>query len=190
MKSKMLGLLVAGLLAVPMAANAAPIELIVNGGFETGDLIGWTCTGADLCVADPIAPHSGTYSIQAYDNVGFATLSQTIGTTAGVTYDFSFYSFAFIPSALGNILRYQIGAGPIVSVATTGAYALTAASFVAVAGSTSINFYFETDPGTGTWQIDDVSVLAPEAIPEPASLTLLGIGLASVVARRFRRTRA
>ena len=180
MKSKLFGMLFVALLAIPVAAGAVPI---INGGFETGNLTGWTCTGADRCEADTDAPHSGVWSLVGFDNSGFATLSQTTGTTIGETYTFEFWSFRNVSSP-ANILRYQIGAGPVVLVTPSALYALTTTTFLATAASTAISFYFETDPGTGLWFIDDVSV---SPIPEPAALTLLGLGLAGVVTRRLRK---
>ena len=187
MKSRILGLLAMAILASPEVANA---NLITNGGFETGTLAGWTCSGADSCIADSGngGPHSGTFAAVGFDNAGFATLSQTIATIAGETYDFEFWSATNNPNAAGNILRYQIGGGAIINVPRTLAWLLTTDTFVAAGGTTAINFFFETDPGTGTWRIDDVSVLA--AAPEPTSLALLGLGIAGAVARRARRRAA
>jgi chitinase len=172
------------------SANAAPIELITNGGFETGDLTGWTCVGADACIASVFAPQSGTYSFEGFDNTGVATLSQTITTVVGESYDFEFSSFATMLSA-GNVLRYQIGVGPIQLVPLTGAYALTSGSFLASAANTPINFFFQTDPGAGSWLIDDVSVTG--SVPEPMSLLLFGTGAAGLgvsARRRKQRSRA
>lgn len=170
----------------PMAAHAVPI--VTNGGFETGDLTGWTVTGADLGVAYPTAgvegnSHSGNYFFLGFDNNGFATLAQTVVTAIGATYDFSFYSNQNFPTATGNILRYQIGTGPIVAVGNSLTWAQTATTFVATSLTTDIAFYFETDPGTGTHRIDDVSV---DAVPEPATLLLFGSGLLGFAARRRR----
>lgn len=174
-------LLLSTLLCAPMTADAATI--VVNGGFETGDLSGWSCTGADFCDADSASPRSGVFHMRGYDNFGFATLSQDLSTTAGDFYSFEFSSFADY-SLSGNVLRYQIGSGPIVTVPTTLAYALTSTSFQAVSGLTTLSFYFETDSGTGTWRIDDVLVEARATAPEPAMLSLLGLGLAGLAARR------
>lgn len=170
-------------------AGQVQAAFVTNGGFETGDLTGWSVSGQDYASVLSGASNSGLYSFVGYDNNGFATLSQSIATTAGASYDFSFFSFSTANTPV-NILRYQIGSGPIVGVTLTTSYAQTATSFVASGPSTLISFYFETDPGTGVWFIDDVIVdneVLPSPVPEPASMAMWGIGaLGMMFARRKR----
>jgi hypothetical protein len=193
MRSPLTRIAVALLLSVvPVTAHAVPI--VTNGGFETGDLTGWTATGADLAAAWLTGTvegtsHSGQYFFIGFDNSGFATLSQTVATAVGGLYSFSFFSNTNVPGAAGNILRYQIGSGSIVTVPNSFAWAETVTTFVATSVATEIQFYFETDPGTGTHRLDDVSV-GVEAIPEPTTLSLLGLGLAGLAAARRRRNRS
>lgn len=165
------------------SANAT---LITNGGFETGDLTGWSCTGADRCEVITTYPHSGTYNMWGWDNSGFATLAQTIATSVGEMYDLSFWSHAHELSA-GNILRYSIGGATPVLVSTTTSYIETMASFTASAATTTIELLFETDGGTGQWRIDDVSVTGA-AVPEPTTLALMGLGMAGIGYSRKRKT--
>lgn len=178
-------LIAAMLLCAPMLAKA---NLITNGGFETGNLSGWSCTGADLCQATNFgAVIFGAYTLVGYDKNGFATLSQTFATMAGQTYDFSFWSRGTIPWP-SDILRYQIGTGPIVVTPETLLFTQTTDTFTAAGGTTQINFYFENEPsgGTGEWYIDNVSVTA--AVPEPISIALLGLGLIGLsLGRRIRK---
>ena len=179
----------------PVPAQAT--ELIVNGGFETGDLTGWTLTNEDLGLVytGPGAeglPNSGTYFFSGFDNTGFATLVQStnVVTSIGSIYDFSFFYNQNFPEAAGNILRYQIGSDPIVTVpnsASAGLWTQATDSYVADSILTSINIFFQTDDGAGTHRIDDVSF---SAIPEPTSLALGSLGLLGLlVMGLFRRRR-
>ena len=163
-------------------ANAT---LLNNGDFETGDLTGWSCTGADYCTTSTAAA-TGLYAMTGYDNSSFGTLSQTISTITGESYDFSFSSRAYSLDA-GNILRYQLGTDAITTVTTTTAYATTFDSFIATGLTTSISFFFETDPGTATWLIDDVSVTGAVATPAPTVAALLALGLFGIGFSQKRR---
>jgi hypothetical protein len=126
------------------------------------------------------------YAWWGYDNSDYEILSQTFATTSGTEYVLSFYSRA-ASDVEGNVFRYQFGGGPILTVPRTTGYALTTDSFVADGPSTTLNFYAETDYGTGVWWLDDVSVVEA-SVPDPgSSLVLLGISLVGLRARRKRR---
>jgi hypothetical protein len=179
--------------AAMFVAAPASASLLTNGGFETGDLTGWSCTttGPDSC---NVGSGFGPGPIEAtFDWFGFENgtargeLSQTFATSAGATYDFSFFSSLTFTDVPANILSYSFGAGETV-VANTLSYAETAGSFMATGAATTLTFFFETDSGTGGFVIDDVSVaLATPAVPLPAGMALMLAGVGALaVARRAK----
>src|SRR5579864_8547941 len=86
----MLGALTAALSLSASLANAG--DVIVNGGFETGDFTGWI-TGAnsypEYLVNDPVNSGNWAAQIAGYD-FGPDTLSQVVADAPGQNYNFSF----------------------------------------------------------------------------------------------------
>jgi hypothetical protein len=91
-RSATFGFVLLSLLA--LGAQPAKANLIVNGGFETGDFSGWTVS-ADSTGVGPafyvFVPNSGTYFAFLGNIGGLGTLSQTVSDTAGQVYTLSMY---------------------------------------------------------------------------------------------------
>ena len=74
------------------AGNAKADNLVVNGGFETGDYTGWTLSGDTEFVTTTFWPvHSGNYAAQFAGYGDDAIVSQDITTTVGATYLVSYW---------------------------------------------------------------------------------------------------
>jgi hypothetical protein len=97
-KSKHLGLAVATLVTAIALSSPTRADLLVNGGFETGDLTGWTVAGGIVTIAGAgdisgLGPHSGSYFAEFQPLIGTSNwkLSQTIYDTPGEVFSLSFY---------------------------------------------------------------------------------------------------
>src|SRR5688572_21268027 len=127
-----LALVAAG--TVASASNATAAELAVNGGFESGALSPWSCTGnLGTVVTTPV--RSGTRALQAAasssDN---ARCTQTVnGLVSGTSYTLSGWF-------RGNYTYIGINGGA--STWTPGGASYTQLSLTFTATSTSVQIYF------------------------------------------------
>jgi chitinase len=65
-------------------------NLVINGGFETGDLSGWSCQSGDVVVTSPV--HSGSYALQVTPSSSTTgECDQTIAVQANHTYTLTAY---------------------------------------------------------------------------------------------------
>jgi hypothetical protein len=76
-------------LVCSVSAGSASVNLLTNGGFETGDFSGWTIGGnfSYMSVTSGgYGAENGVYSVYFGPVGSDATLSQTLTTTPGATY--------------------------------------------------------------------------------------------------------
>jgi hypothetical protein len=195
-----LALVVCAVLSGPVLAAG---NLVTNPGFETGDFTGWTLSGntPDNTVVESVGfdswlPHGGDFfaALGAQDSDN--TLSQTIATTAGQSYTFSWFlgsdgstpsDFAAFWNGSTVVSLVDAPATPGYSKGTpTASYAFYSFTEVATGASTVIQFNSRND--VNFWALDDVSV---SAVPEPSSLVLSAMCILTVAAfARRRRCRA
>lgn len=171
--TKQLSLLLA--LAALFVAGASPSSALplINGGFETGNLSGWTATGQTGATPVSAYVHSGSYGAYFFSG----TLSQTIATTAGASYDLSFWVKSF--SGGPNSFSVAWDGDVIFSGVNTGGFGFTEYDTTVLATSASTVLTFGFYSGVSTWALDDVEVvqIASVAVPEPATAGLLLPGL-------------
>ena len=140
-------------------------NLVLNGGFETGDFTDWTVTDPEPGNPDigvdtlPEDVESGSYGVFA-GNSDTSTLSQTIATIPGHTYNISFYLDVYQADATNGFMSATFGGQSVVDLvepSETDQFTQYTASIVATSADTLLQFQFQ-DPG-GFFGFDNVSVI-------------------------------
>jgi hypothetical protein len=180
------------------ARTATATSLVLNGGFEAGSFSSWTATPGGITSFGVATSHPRSGSDAAFFagvNFGLGNedrISQSFATTPGQSYAIDFWVEQDVASCVpsGSCLANDFSAfwngAPILSLVSAPAFGYTQYTFLQLAtGNTStISFAAANEPGF--YRLDDVSV---SQAPEPASLMLVGGGLAVCLGRLHRRRR-
>jgi hypothetical protein len=181
-----------GLLLV-RAGQVRGENLVLNGNFDANTPPGgtapldWTFTpaasGSDFFVGP--GPVFGAFSPPNSANFGAVgsfddSISQTLSTTPGVTYTLS-YELAHADTDSANDFHASWGGvvipGSVLVNAAEFNYTLFSFTVAVTSSSTVLQFSGREVPSW--YELDNVSVSS--IIPEPASLSLLGIGAAGLI---------
>lgn len=201
------------LVATPVLAT----NIVINPGFEAGanDFNGqvdnWANTGWGLGLLG--VPPTARTGIGAAARNGPAedlfnnSISQTLGTVAGQTYDFSFWVAETSLSPNELVINWDGRAVATIlnptndtvcsfdsptSTYTCGWIQLVVPNLTATSDFTLLQIFGRQDQGYIMLDdfVVDNSVATESAVPEPASMMLLGSGLAALVARYRKRSTA
>ncbi len=202
-------LAVAAVSAALASAGPARADLVTNGSFEApsvggswnlfpnGSVPGWTSNNNEIEIDyTPILSGAGTPAYDGaqsaeVDGTTFDTLSQTVsGLTVGGTYTLS-WAYGSRPGSGPQQLDVSFGGSPVATNTSDGSgnsVAWASNSYTVVANATSETLSFAAvnvggAPAVGN-ELDAVSLTA---IPEPASLCLLGSGLLGLPLLRRKR---
>jgi Carbohydrate binding domain/PEP-CTERM motif len=179
----------AGLLAA--ATGAASANIVVNGGFETGDLSGYDASSCGCDVTNSSAfVHSGNYGLSFFGAGHDYLLSQTLATSSGTTYTIDF--FAKFLGGSPNDISVTFGGVQVldlVNQATSSVWQEYSVTGMATSSSTVLTFGLRQDPSASA--LDDISVNAiTTATPEPSSWAMMILGFAGIGAMTYRRRKS
>ena len=159
----------AAALLCTVAWNAKAVNLVTNGGFETGSFSGWTHTDPsnfDNVGSDPLFANSGTYHANLGATPQSGHLSQSLTTAAGSFYTLSFYLANDQTAGLGPSTAFEVfwnGVSVLAIPNNSPAFGytnFTISGLVATGGATTLEFVYHHD--NDFWRLDDVSVNVPE----------------------------
>jgi hypothetical protein len=177
-------LVLAGLATVPERASALGVNLVQNGGFETGDLSNWTEVGNTGYggVTCGGAPEGDCEAF--FGPIGsLGGIAQSIATTVGGEYAVSF----IMNSDGGTPGAFEVDFGSQTLLSLTNPPAAGNQTFTFDASATDANtilqIQFQDDSG---FMFLDAVQVSPG--PEPASFVLMSLGLLGLAASRKRKT--
>jgi len=171
-----------------LVGGLAQAELVVNGGFETGTLGGWTQFGdtssAGTGTSNPYnGSHVGVFSPHAAGGI-----FQTLNTVAGTTYDVQWWLRIDAGSPQDNLFAFNWdgGAAEYSLIDVNPGYGLFGFTLTAGSNATDLRFTFMNQDSS--FSLDDVSVTVHDGrLPEPGSLALVALVLAGAGASARRR---
>lgn len=192
-----------------MTAAASQASLIVNGGFEAGGtfvntalgamqlpgasstISGWTSTGDEIAWVDDTnldgifaSEGSRHLDLAGFTNVAPAGgIEQSFATTVGQTYVVTFEMATNPAYGQSCIAVFAAGSFQIFTPTVGPGQIWHSYSWNFTATSTTTTLKFQ-EANSGQTVYNGLDNVAVNAVPEPASLTAFGLGLAALLRKR------
>jgi hypothetical protein len=170
------------------AARVVSANLIKNGDFETGDLTGWTVTGAssagDIGVAKGLGPDTTFGAFFSAPGPQSSDISQSFTTTPGASYTLTFFyqvNNTSVPANnFFNVLwnGVSIGGGLFPQSNVNPGSIMPTFHLTATGTSTTLEFDGFNAPASDF--LDNVSVTAAAAPDSGSTIGLLALALAGL----------
>lgn len=180
-------------LAIGLERPATAGNIVINGGFETGDFTGWTTTGSPTVSGADFngVPYTGTYKANLASSSTGDAISQTLATLANQSYSLTFWAAADASNSFTVDWNGSLVAGSPTSIGknrndnqSIGDYSEYTLTVTAVSTSTALEF--SASNSTGSTVLDDVSVTPNAAVPEPASIWMMAVGAVGLAGLGWR----
>jgi hypothetical protein len=143
-------------------------NLVINGSFESGDFSGWTLVtsnkggGTHVDPAMDFAgvhypPHSGTFDAAFGNPFDLDTISQTLSTVPGTTYELSYWMYS--DGLYPNEFRVSWGGNILSDLTNVTGPGYRQYTFDVTATAATTNLQFGGFNGPGWMLLDDISVV-------------------------------
>ena len=178
-----------------LISRADAAQLLINGGFETGDFTGWSQSGWFIDTTDPeegiydASTGCGGPSCTTVGDPNSAYLDQIVTTTPGITYNLSFFYNSGQDPTQGSELLVLWGdpnapslstVVDFMNVDTLGSYEQYTGTVTATSVMSELEFLGRQD--FDFYYVDNVSLTSPvSTVPEPGSGILIAVGLIGYV---------
>ena len=153
----------AGLAMTAGGADAAVGNLTANGGFETGSLSGWTCTGASV-VGSPV--HGGSYALSAAPTAGdTAECRQTVSVLPNTSYTLA----GFVQGPYVYLGARGTGSTDPSTWSSQSSWNQLSTTFTTGASTTSVTLYVHGWYGQAAYNADDITLTGPAGTATPTA---------------------
>jgi hypothetical protein len=170
------------------ATSPSMAEYLVNGGFETGTLSGWTQSGnlgfTNVVTNNNYTPQSGSYYLDVGPIGTEGVLSQTFSDIAGQQLLVS--GWVIGNGTQPSDVRFVFDGTTYININPVGNQPWTQYSFnVTATGNDTFSVAFRNDPSFDG--LDNFSVSSVSAVPEPSTWAMMILGFVGLGFMTYRR---